>query len=224
MHVITKLAMATAGAALLTMGGSLTPAYAALLDFSFTATDEYEDGNISTQTGSFRLNTRTQEISNFGGVLNPEDGVVFSSDFSVNFEDSNTVLTAGVGGCTGRFTDENGNFLCYATSGFGKRLNLYFRGADLFNQLSSDSSVYENSFIPGLRRGLIDASSNNFFYVTGSRLTTLIISTELPSPVTALQVTRVETVPEPTMTAAMLVFSALGTGVLLKRKRATLVT
>jgi hypothetical protein len=220
MNAITKLTIATAGAAFFTIGSSIVPAKAALLDFSFTATDVFQDGSINTNTGSFRLNTETREISNLGGVLNPPGSRLLNFSSGVGLGTSSAVLTVRTENCNGGFIDPaTGRIICTYSSSFGSVLNLLFTGEDLFNELSSDPFVYESSLVSGMRPGPIGPAGQNAFNVTGSALIRILFLTEFPSPVTSLQVERVETVPEPTTTAAILAFGVLGASSGLLRKQ-----
>jgi hypothetical protein len=70
-----------------------------------------------------------------------------------------------------------------------------------------------------MRPGPIGPAGQKAFNVTGSALIQILFLTEFPSPVTSLQVERVETVPEPTTTAAILAFGVLGASSGLLRKQ-----
>jgi len=226
MHLITKLTIATAGVAFFTIGANLAPAKAALLDFSFSTTDVFENGNIETGTGSFRLDTQTRQVSNFGGILMPVNTPPFASSFNVLVGDPTLPTTALVVATTSCFGSSGipqpGQPICLDTNIIRRQVGLQFSGTSLFYQLSSDPSIYEASFVPGTRPGPIGPGMENLF-VTGSQARTFVNTTRIPSPITTLQVEAVESVaavPEPRTTTAILAFAALSSTSWLLRKQA----
>jgi hypothetical protein len=226
MHLITKLTIATAGVAFFTIGANFAPAKAALLDFSFSTTDVFQNGNIETGTGSFRLDTQTRQVSNFGGILMPVNTPPFSSSFNVlvgDFTIGTTFLVVTTTSCFGSSgIPQSGQPICLDTNIIPRRVGLEFNTTSLFYQLSSDPSIYEASFVPGTRPGPIGPGMENLFNVRGSQARTFVNTTRIPSPITTLQVEAVESVaavPEPRTTTAILAFAALSSTSWLLRKQ-----
>jgi hypothetical protein len=227
MHLISKLTIATAGVAFFTIGANLAPAKAALLDFRFSTTDVFQNGNIETGSGSFRLDTQTRQVSNFGGILMPVNTPPFSSSFNVLVGDPTIGTTVLVVTTTSCFAPSGipqpGQPICLGTNIIPREVGLEFNTTSLLYQLSSEPSIYASSFVPGTRPGPIGPGIENLFNVRGSQARTFVNTSRIPSPITTLQVETVESVaavPEPSTTTAILAFAALSSTSWLLRKQA----
>ncbi|QLE58936.1 hypothetical protein [Nostoc sp. TCL26-01] len=221
MHILKKLTIATVGAAWLTISTSIAPVKAALLEFNFIV----KDVNIFTGTGFFTLNTQTREIVDFGGVLNSPENIFLRSEFTIDNIDGNTLLDVKNFYCREFLLTPDGGKVCFGTDNSAQEVNLQFRGEDLFNQLSSNPTVYENSFVVGTRPEADPDTGFNIYDIRGSQFKLLTFIFSIPFTVTGLQVKNLDTtqvIPESTTTTAILTIGALGVGLLLKRKHKTL--
>ncbi|MBD2505494.1 hypothetical protein [Anabaena azotica] len=225
MHILKKLIIATVGASCLIISTGIAPVKAALLEFNFTVKELLTNEYFGTDSGFFTLNTQTREIVDSGGVLNPPDGIFLRSVFTVDNIDGNTFLNVKNFKCREFLLTPDGSKVCFGTDNFANEVNLQFRGENLFNQLSSNPFVYENSFVVGTRPEADPDTGFNPFIITGSNFQFISFTFSIPYPVTALQVKNIDTaqvIPESTTTTAILNIGALSVGLMLKRKHKTL--
>lgn len=229
MHIIKKLTIATLGTAWLTLSTGIAPVKAALLEFKFTVKDVFTYPGYEDQNGFFVLNTQTREIVDSGGELNPPNGIFLRTEFTVDTMGGDSFLTIKNFKCRQLFNIPNGLQVCFGTDNFARAVNLQFKGEDLFNQLSSNPSDYQDSFVVGINpEPLPDPDTGyipSFFNIIGSNFQYISYIALSPYPVSALQVRNIETtqvIPESTNTTAILTIGALGFGLVLKRKHKTL--
>jgi|GEM_PF-4576642 hypothetical protein len=192
-NTLAKIAIALQAALLTTMAGNITPAKAVVLNFSFTTDDERE-GSFNLDTSVVDTNSSNvsgfypQAIQDFtfdGSTLTPDN--LLTSELT--FDENLTPFAA--------LNDEN----TQSTTVFilpNNSSNFSFNDSEgqLINQLSSDPSVYTNSFING---SIFVPQIGDFREVTSLNA-----------------VTSLNEVPEPTTIVGSLV--ALGMGWQIKRK------
>lgn len=174
-----------------TLGTNLAPAQAALLKFDFTTSGPAVlDPNAPDRSGSFFLDT---SVTDQDSEVN--QGIFLNAirDFTV---DGRTPIT------TSLWTSLENGQTRYSISVNGT--DFFFANSSLIDQLSSDPTVYQTQFVPG-----IPGSGDVFgqFYVASG-------SSYQSQAITGLTVTDATAVPTPS-----LAFGLLGTGFLaLKRK------